>query len=278
MKATKVLLITAGLLLPLTAVAQNKYIDIEADASSMVDDGAGILNHGVTYTLATKNDVGTYVFYPTITTNDPLSGHISDFRFYMAAHPGPTTPGEKMLINLVKSTDSFAPAWNVKKTVGFEVRLGSDYQVQSQNMQLSEWWQGSPYGAVVELILLPGTTQWALEIENDNNNTQPGAPAGEIIIPGNTLTVGQWYKFEISVIPNYSKDGYVQVWQDGHSVIQTYSYVVGYDPTKVVGTGGGGLPMNGFDVEVGEYRPANTADAEIYFDSVRWGDSYGDIE
>jgi hypothetical protein len=279
MKTTCILGLALSGLLTLTASAQNKYIDIEADSSTLLDSGADILNGGVTYSLATKNDVGENVYYPTLSTTDPLSGHVSDFRFYMAAHPGDTTPGEKMLINLVTSTQSFAPAWGVEKAVGFEVRLGPDYQVQTKNMQLSEWWQGSPYGAVVELILLPGTTQWALGIENDTNNTQAGAPAGEIILPGNTLNIGQWYKFEIAVNPEYTKNGYVQVWQDGKTVIQTYNYVVGYNPNQVVVPGGsGGLPMNGFDVEVGEYRPANDNDAEIHIDSVRWGDTYGDIK
>jgi hypothetical protein len=264
--------------LALTATAQ-KYIDIEADASTMVDGGAGILNGGVTYTLATKNDVGTYVFYPAITTINPLSGHTSDFRFYMAAHPGTTTPGEKMLVNIIENGQTHAPAWNTMDVIGFEVRLGADYQIQTQNMQLAEWWQGSPYGAIAEMIIKPGTTQWAIGIENDTNNTQPGAPAGEIFIDGQTLNIGQWYHFVIGVKPNYTgSHGAVQVWQDGTYLINEGAYYVGYDPSMAVGTGGGGLPMNGFNICVGEYRPANSNDAEIYFDSFRYGASYGDVK
>jgi len=272
------LALTLLALLPITAAAQNRYIDIEADASKMVNDGAGILTGGVTYTLAVKHDVGEYVFYPTITNKNPLPNHSSDFRFYMSAHPGTTTPGEKMLINVVKYTDSYAPAWNQTKTIGFEVRLGDDYKLQSKRMQLSEWWQGSPYGAIAEMFIIPGTTRWAIGIENTDHNTQRGSPAQEIVIQGNELKRNQWYKFEIAVKPNYAANGSVQAWQDDRLVGDSHDYAVGYDPSRVVGTGGGGLPLKGFDVEVGEYRPANTANAEIFFDSIRWGDRYEDIK
>jgi hypothetical protein len=267
-------------LLPLAATAQHKYVDIEADSSTMADQGAAIVSNNATYTLAVKHDVGVNVFYPTLQTSDhPLPGHTKDFRFYMSAHPGTTTPGEKMLINVVKTTDSFVAAWNQTNTIGFEVRLGPGYQIQSKNMQLSEWWQGSPYGAIVELILLPGTKQWALDIENDHNNSQHGAPGPVIVIPGNTLTVGRWYKFEIAVTPSYATNGTVQVWQDDKLVVDSHDHPVGYEPGHPVVEGGnGGKPMNTFDVEVGMYRPANTANAEIFFDSIRWGDTHADIK
>jgi hypothetical protein len=262
MKLPQIFALASLLLAPLAALTQHRYIDIDADSS----------------TMGTKHDVGTYVFYPSIASGSPLPSHASDFRFLMLAHPGTTTPGEKMLINLVQSTDSYAPAWDTTKTVGFAVRLGSDYRVQSKNLQLCEWWQGSPYGAVVELILLPGTTTWAIGIENDERNTQPGSPGREIILPGNSLKLNTWYRFELAVKPSYSGHGTVEIWQDGRNVIQTSAYVVGYDPSRVVGKGGNrGLPMKGFDVEVGVYRPANNSNAEIYFDSIRWGDMSSDV-
>lgn len=278
MKIAKLIILAASSLVPFTLAAQtNRYIDIEADASAMVDSGAGILNNGVTYTLATKNDVGTYVFYPTIETSNPLLNHTTDFRFFMLAHPGTTTPGEKMLVNLTENGQPHAPAWNVMNTIGFEVRLGADYQLQTKNMQLVEWWQGSPYGAVVEMIIKPGTEQWAIGIENNANNDQGNG--AEIFIDGQTLNIGQWYHFVIGVKPNYASNGAVQVWQDGIYLINHGSDPVGYNPATVVGTkGNGGLPMNGFNVCVGMYRPANTNDAEIYFDSLRWGSSYGDVK
>jgi hypothetical protein len=273
-------IVLAASLLPIAASAQHRYVDIEADSSTMADQGTTILSAGNTFTFGVKHDVGTYVFYPTIQASEhPLPGHTKDFRFTMGAHPGPTTPGEKMLINVVKTTDSFAPAWNQTNTIGFEIRLGPGYQVQSRNMQLSEWWQGSPYGAIAELLLLPGTRQWALGLENDQNNTQHGAPAPEILIPGNTLKVGQWYKFEIAVTPSYATNGSIQVWQDDKLVIDSHDHPVGYDPSHPVVAGGkGGKPMNSFDVEVGLYRPANTASAEVDFDSIRWGDKVADIK
>ncbi len=67
---------------------------------------------------------------------------------------------------------SRTPVWGAMNTIGFEMRLGADYQLQTQRMQLAEWWQGSHYGPPLELVLLPNSTTWAIGIENDDNNTQ----------------------------------------------------------------------------------------------------------
>jgi hypothetical protein len=273
MRATLLLLYS----LSLVASAQtHRYIDISADLSTMVNSGTNIQANGINYTFGIKNDVGGYVFYPTIVKSNPLPGHESCFRFFMSAHPGTTTPGEKMLVNLVKVGDPFVPVWGSQKTIGFEVMLGSHYQVQSQHMQLSEWWQGSPYGPPLEMLLIPGTTQWAIGIENNANNTQQGN-SPEIILPGSTLKRDQWYHFAISVTPNYSGNGNVQVWLNGKLVINNSSYPIGYNPATGVGKRPG-KPMNTFDVEVGMYRAANSNVAEIDFDDMRWGDTYEDVK
>lgn len=253
----------------------NRFVDIEADQSTLSDGGAAINTAGMTYTLATKNDVGTNVFYPTLVTDDPLPGHKSCFRFFMSAHPGLTTPGEKMLINVSAVHQPHEAAWNTVNTIAFAVRLGKDYHAQTKHMQLSEWWQGSPYGAILEMILKPGTTTWAIGIENNANNTQGNG--AEILLDGKTLKIGQWYHFAISVTPNYDKNGTVQVWQDGKLIIDHSSDPIGYNPATGVGKRPG-KAMNGFDVEVGMYRGANTNDAEMFFDSVRWGATYDDVK
>ncbi len=253
----------------------NRYIDSEADQSRMIRDGAAIQTGDATYTLATKHDVGENVFWPTIVADDPLPGHHSCFRFSMTAHPGVTTPGEKMLVNLYAVGQPNGPAWDKMNTVAFAMRLGRGYHVQSKNLQVSEWWQGSPYGAIAEMFLKPGTTKWAVGLENNANNTQGNG--SEIVLDGQTLKVGQWYHFVIGVKPNYAAPGTVQVWQDGKLLINDSSTAIGYNPATGVGRREG-KPMNDFDVEVGMYRPANSNDAEIFFDSIRWGSSYDDVK
>jgi len=275
MSLTRTALTLTLCMLTLSLSAQtNRYIDIEADQSKMINDGAAIQAGDSSYTLATKHDVGENVFWPTIVTDGPLPRHNNCFRFFMSAHPGTTTPGEKMLVNLYAVGQPYGPAWDTVNTIGFAIKLGKGYRVQTKNMQLSEWWQGSPYGPALEMILKPGTTKWVIGIENNANSTQTD---NEIYIDGQNLKIGQWYHFAISVKPSYKGNGTVQVWQDGKLLIDNSAYPIGYNPATGVGKRPG-KPMNNFDVEVGMYRPANPNDAEIFFDSLRWGSTYDDVK
>lgn len=246
------------------------YVDIEADQTTVVTNDAYLRCGAKDFKLGVKHDVGLNVFLPVVTTNQSLEGHQKSFYFQMTAHSGNHTPGEKMFIDVATINDAYGAKFGRTNTLGFAVRLARGFEPPDKNLMLSEWWQGSPYGPPLELFIKPGTTQWQLACGNGVKTTTA--------IPGNTLETDKWYFFTISVAPNLDpKKGWVQVWQDGKLVIDRSGIPIGYDPEHPLDPKYG-RPLRAFYVEAGLYRPAQPRQASAYFDSIRWGDTFEDVQ
>ncbi|HTX21481.1 MAG TPA: heparin lyase I family protein [Candidatus Aquilonibacter sp.] len=245
------------------------YVDIEADHATVITNGAYIRCGDKDFKLGIKHDVGDNVFLPVITTNQHLNGHQKSFYFQMDAHPGKGTSGEKMFMDVATTTNGYGAKFSRTNTLGFAIRLAKGFEPPDENLMLSEWWQGSPYGPPLQLFIKPGTTQWQLSCGNGIKTET---------IPGNTLEANQWYYFTISVTPNLGPtNGIVKVWQDGKLVIDRSDIPIGYDPERPLDPKYG-RPLRAFYVEAGLYRPAQPRQAGAYFDSIRWGDTFEDVQ
>ena len=173
------------------------YFDIVADQSTILggldSGGATISCGGYDYPLVTKNDVGTpsqpgNVLYPAFNTVWHYPGQDQSFQFVEDPYTGTGTPGEKMMINLVVgNAQSWGVTWGQAKALGFAMMLGPDFQPPTSDLMLCEWWQGSPYGPPLEMIIPAGTTRWAIGISNADNSSYSW-------LNGNNLAVGEWYR------------------------------------------------------------------------------------
>ncbi|MDR0902550.1 MAG: discoidin domain-containing protein [Opitutaceae bacterium] len=260
-----VLLAAAGLA-PASRAALHREITFEnasvspygqADASG--NNGYWILTDaGVQYKIATKNDVSSgIVRQPVVTTDAAAEGRRG---IYMQIDPRPDrkTPGEKCLIDVCNTdTDSTAPFFGDTRAVSFAVMLPVDFEANTSELMLCEWWRNS---ADVTLVLIPGTTRCRLNITNRE---------GKILrYDGGVLTPGKWHTIALEVTPNHAVNGAVRLWQDGGSVLEITDTTVGLDPK---GAG------RRYAIDVGLYRPACQKTAKAYFDRILYGDTYADV-
>src|SRR5258708_10296040 len=189
----------------------------------------------------------------------------------MDPSPKTGTPGEKIFIDLVNSSESIAPTFGHTRGISFAVKLSNNLQAPGQDLMLWEWWQGSPYGPPCSMIIKPGTTQWQVDLRNNTTTGDSHNPA--ITLDGLTLNRDQWYFFVVLVYPNYTGAGRIRVWQDGALALDHSTDPIGYDPSMPASSTGGN-PLSAFYIDFGLYRPADHAVAEVYFDRIRYGDGY----
>lgn len=84
-----------------------------------------------------------------------------------------------------------------------------------------------------------------LEITNDttnvvtwkiwvlNNDTLGNPSAQPIVLDGGTIPFDTWTTFVVMLIPDYTGDGQIKVWENGTQVI-AWIGKVGYDPSTIV--------------------------------------------
>jgi hypothetical protein len=228
-----------------------------ADASG--NNGYWILTDtGVQYKVATKNNVAPGNVHPPVVTAEKAHGGRKGVFMQIDPWPNHTTPGEKSLIDVCNSDiDPTAPYFGDTRTVSFAVMLPEDFEPNTSELMLCEWWRNS---ADVTLVLVPGTTRWQLGIIDHAGQLHRHA--------GATLTPGQWHTLVLQVTPNYQGNGQARVWQDGETILNVTDTTVGLAPAG---------STRKYAIDVGLYRPACSKTAKAYFDDIRYGDTYGDV-
>src|SRR6266446_2718534 len=170
----------------------------------------------------------------------------------------------------VNENDSDAPAFDGQaRYLGFTFQLmaGSVAPVV-QNPLISQFWQGGSstlkYSPPVYLEFILGTLNAQLCVKNDGTGKFLANPP--IIIWQGAINIGEWHRYIIRVLPNYTADygasksspvgalvngnGEVRLWVDGVSVAR-FNGQVGYTPQS---QGGDPVVLDTMRVKTGLYR------------------------
>lgn len=275
-KIVSVICIIAALLCGTYSVAAAafRYISFE---NASVDSSTYNLTEGAnTYPFIRKGDFRAPVLtssqkyrgsYGIAYQMDPTSGTAAD---------GNTT--DKSQHRIISGNDQNPLTFGQKKYWGFAVKLDSTMEDPDSTTQIFQWWQGAPMSPPLELRLIHSgsDTTFKYELVYRNNTTTANPSACKPIYQG-TITKGTWNTFVIMTIlrnTNDSQDGEVKLWQNGTQLCDWLGRV-GYGD-GIVYAGTSYTPNTNFDVFFGPYRPRQMKNLKMYFDQVRYTDTYSE--
>jgi len=258
-----------------------RHITAEPANGAIINSDGSLTENGVTYPVIYKPvPQASWVRSPWIS---PSQGYNSGHSIGMEIDAqDPTSSGQVDKVNhrLCSGNDSFALTWGVKRYTGFALELRSaTFQIPQPGtkLMLAQWWQGSPYGPPVRLEITSATTDavsfefWVL-----NNDTLGNPSATPIIIGGGTIPFDAWTTFVVMLIPDYTGNGQIKVWQNGNQIIY-WTGKVGYDPSTIPyknPPAGTPNPNNSFDVFYGPYRDRQPTQQQVFYDEIRFTDTY----
>ena len=145
---------------------------------------------------------------------------------------------------------------------------------------IAQWWQGAAYGPPLRLGITSETSNvvsYKFYVMNDNTLGNPSAKALEI--GGGEIPFDTWTTFVVLTIPDFTgRKGEVRVWMNGKKQFE-WKGKLGYDPS--------GKPYKGatkdtlhpnkqFDVFYGPYRARQNRQHQMFFDEIKFGDTYAD--
>ena len=249
--------------------------------SATIDADGNLIESGVTYACIYKPvPQESWVRTPWIS---PSQAYLGSHSIGMEIDPqGVTSPGDvdKVQHRISSGNDSFALTWGVKRYTGFALKLPSaNFGIPTDRLMIAQWWQGSPYGPPVRIEITNDTADvvtWKLWILNNDTLGNPSSVPIEIY--GGTIPFDTWTKFVVMLIPDYTGNGQIKVWQDGTQVI-AWTGKVGYDPSTLpyknppTGTAN---PNSAFDVFYGPYRNRQFVRHQMFFDEIKFTDTYAE--
>lgn len=252
-----------------------------APYNAVINSDGSLTEDGINYACIYKPvPQASWVRTPWISPSQAYSGSHS---IGLEVDPQvPTTQGEvdKVQQRISSGNDSFALTWGVKRYTGFAVKLPSaNFQIPTDRLMIAQWWQGSPYGPPVRIEITNDTTDqvtWKLWILN--NDTLGNPSATPIVVDGGTIPFDTWSTFVVMLIPDYTGNGQIKVWQDGTQVIY-WTGKVGYDPSTIPyknPPAGTANPNNAFDVFYGPYRNTQNTKQQMFFDEIKFTDTYSE--
>lgn len=252
-----------------------RFVEIVADDSSIdakgnLIDGAGLVHRAV-YKPAVTSLPG-WVHLPAITTAES-HGHRTSIRMEIDGTGEQMPPGpDKVNLNVVHGSAPYAPRFGDTKFLSFAIKLGK-FDAQQPTIPM-QWWQGTPYGPPLSIVA-EGTDSYKVLVRND---VTKGNPSAVPVTAGAGTFASGWNTFVVETVFDFAGDnGVVIVWQNGNEVV-SWKGRVGYDPKAdpyVSPTGH--HPNTGIDIHMGPYGGRQTATRQVYYDDIRFGDSYADV-
>jgi len=258
-----------------------RSITAERSNGAVINNDGSLTENGVTYHVIYKPDPrANWVRSPWISPSQAYRGRHS---IGMEIDPQkPTSAGDVDKVNhrLCSGSDPFALTWGVKRYAGFALKLRrATFQIPEpgRKLMLAQWWQGAPYGPPVRLEITSATRHvvsfefWVL-----NNDTLGNPSAVPIVIGGGTIPFDAWSTFVVMLIPDYSGNGQIKVWQNGSKIV-SWTGKVGYNPNTIPyrNPPAGILhPNNAFDVFYGPYRDRQMTKQQVFYDEIKFTSTY----
>jgi hypothetical protein len=263
-----------------------RYISGETGGSTnaVINSDGSLTENGVTYPCIYKPDPqASWVRTPWLS---PSQHYLGSKSIGMEIDPQAVYASgdvDKVNHRLSSGNDSFALGFGgIKRYTGFALELPSaNFQIPEagRKLMLAQWWQGSPYGPPVRMEITNATTSvvtfrfWVL-----NNDTLGNPSAVPIDIGGGTIPFDEWNTFVVMLIPDYTGNGQIKVWQNGTQIIYWIGKV-GYDPATKPYTGdtsGISYPNLNFDVFYGPYRDRQNKKHQVFYDEIKFASTYSE--
>jgi hypothetical protein len=111
-----------------------------------------------------------------------------------------------------------------------------------------------------------------------DNDTLGNPSSTPIVVDGGTVPFNTWTNFVVMLIPDYNGNGQIKVWQNGTQVI-AWTGKVGYDPSTIPyknPPAGTANPNTSFDVFYSPYRNRQNTKQQMFFDEIRFADTYSE--
>jgi len=259
--------------------ADNSYID--ANNANLVDVTTGE-NHTIVY----KPDLSySWLNAPWIDTTHSWQGASS-----IGMEIDPSTADrsissgvDKVNILIAGGHQSFALTNGVQRYTGFAVMLPSaTNDVPTDRYLFAQWWQGSPYAPPVALDIIPNTNpiEYHIVVHNTDTWGNPSAVPIVIPVPGGNLSFDTWHTVVVMVIPDYyGYNGEITLWEDGQQLVD-WQGKVGYDPSvrpyAQPDNPNVAYPNQNLNVYFGPYRNRQNTTQQLFFDEIRFTDTYAE--
>jgi hypothetical protein len=289
MKTTPNPIIAAVAFLCATSVSVHatQYVHITAETaaptSAVINSDGSLTESGVNFACIYKpTPQATWVRTPWIS---PSQAYVGSHAIGMEIDPVASylsTDVDKVNHRISSGNDTFALGFGIKRYTGFALKLPSaNFQIPEagRKLMLAQWWQGAPYGPPVRFEITNATTStvtfrvWLL-----NNDTLGNPSAIPIDVGGGTIPFDTWTTFVVMLIPDYTGSGQIKVWLNGTQIV-SWVGKVGYDPATKPYTGdtsGIAYPNLKFDVFYGPYRDRQNRKHQVFFDEVKFADTYAE--
>jgi hypothetical protein len=256
------------------------YRYIDAESATINASSLSLTDNGRAYVHIKKGDFTTPWISPSQHWKDshaigfdmlPSSGTGSD---------GSTT--DKSNFRVIAGSEADALGFTQDRYTGFAIRLETNFQTPDKEVQLFQWWQGSPFSPPLELRVRAGSMTWELVYRNDELGRGPSAAR---VVASGPMSTGGWYRFIVKTRMNYSSSqgsGNVTVWLNG-SQVGTRDGNFGYNPYIDYPYNNPACPSGycranaKFDIFFGLYRPRQAKRHKAFFDQVRFGTSYAAV-
>jgi hypothetical protein len=250
--------------------------------ATIASDGS-LTEDGVTYPCIYKpTPQASWVRTPWISPSQAYLGTHSIGVEIVAQPTFASGAVDKVEHRIASGDDSFALTWGIKRYTGFAIELPrAEFEIPTDRLMIAQWWQGAPYGPPVRIEITNDTSDvvtWKLWILN--NDTLGNPSASPVVVPGGTIPFDTWTTFVVMLIPDYHGTGQIKVWQDGAQVVE-WTGKVGYDPstTPYASPPPGTPPPNqAFDVFYGPYRNTQNTRQQMFFDEIKFADTYAAAE
>lgn len=276
MKIVTSTLLAASLALPLFHPANVhatvfKYINGD---NTTVNSDWSLSQGGNTFPAVTNGSPSK----PFIVTNDSYRGTES------IGYSVPTdSSGNKERIEnkVCLYNDANALNFGNSRYIGYAVKLAYPDGGFSNSALITQAWQGSPWGPPVALKFTKSSTNpYTLRLCIRNMQTGPDSATPDLTVWTGSMSSGVWHTVVIYITPRYNTNGEVKLWIDGTRVVDWIGGI-GYDPSQTYLNSADGKYYgveNGLDVKCGIYQPDANVAHTLYFDEIRFTNTYADAD
>jgi len=246
-------------------------------AGATFDSSGNMTEDGVTYPFIFKGiPRPSWVRLPWLSPSQTYLGyHGIGLEVDPTGSPLPPTDGknDKAELTFRKGFPFQEDDWT-----GFAMELGLSTDVPSGNVILFQWWQGTPYGPPLSLMLEPAS-DYSCMFSIRNNATGGNPSAATITLPAGTCQPGVWHTFLVHTRMHYAGEsgtGQLEVYHnDMTTPVIEWSGDIGYDPSQCVlvnGTGAcqGGDPNPVFTSYYGPYRDNQPHTVQSFFTNIKF--------
>jgi hypothetical protein len=290
-----------------------RYID---GKNTTIDpyDNYSLVDNGVKYRTTSKGQItppwiSSHGFKRSTDPNDRAVGlkikanEIGDGRYATTTN---NYGANKIEYNIIRHTDPASIKFGQDRFVGFAIKLDR-YEFQPPEdgkwLIVAQWWQGSPHSPPFEMSIEPDvnpnnpTIRYRIGVKHDGN-TPPSLAEGKYrrVGGGDTLFEGtmvrnRYYTFVFKTNFSYNGDGRgssIRVWRDGVALTPLAGMQVNpNNPTEYTGDCGF-TPReeddyywsvdDQFAPKVTLYRPVMNRVQQVYYDEIRYGTSYNEVD